>query len=182
MSEPTVRVANVVALVTLDRGLDLREIIRNVEGIEFNFEKFPGVIYRAEEPRASFLIFRTGKMICTGSKSEGDVYKAVERLVEAFKRGGITVGEPKVEINNMVALVDLKSEVNLEKAARLLENSIYEPDQFPGLIYRVHEPKASFLIFAAGKAICTGARERSDVFKAVEYAYKRLREVEALLK
>ena len=70
----------------------------------------------------------------------------------------------------MVAMADLKADLNLNEVATGLglENVEYEPEQFPGLVYRLKEPKVAMLLFASGKIVCTGARSTEDASKAVE--------------
>jgi transcription initiation factor TFIID TATA-box-binding protein len=107
-------------------------------------------------------------VIVAGAKSENRARRAVSKLVEELKKGGIVIlGKPDVTIRNVVASADLKHRIDLEDTANSLEGTIYEPDQFPGLIYRLKEPKVAILIFASGKLVCAGASCRVDVEKAV---------------
>ena len=116
-------------------------------------------------------------MICTGAKSEKQARGAIKKIVRLLKEGGIILlSNPEIEIVNVVATIDLGERVDLEIADDLLENVMYEPEQFPGLIYRMQEPKAVFLIFASGKVVCTGARSEVQVHEAVEKLYEMLEE------
>ena len=120
-------------------------------------------------------------MVCTGAKSESDVYKAVRNILKLLKKHGMEIkGEPVIKIQNIVASANLKAEVDLERAAFLLENSMYEPEQFPGLIYRLEDPKVVLLIFSSGKCVCTGAKKEEEVGRAVNKVYSRLLELEIL--
>ena len=137
---------------------------------------------RLNKPKTATLIFSSGKMVCTGAKSEADVYKAVKSIIKLLRNHGIEIkGEPIVEIQNIVASAKLKVGVDLEKAAYELEGAMYEPEQFPGLIYRMKEPKVVLLIFSSGNIVCTGARKESQVKEAVEKIYKILKEKGVLL-
>jgi len=119
--------------------------------------------------------------VCTGAKSESDVYKAVRNILKLLKKHGMEIkGEPVIKIQNIVASANLKAEVDLERAAFLLENSMYEPEQFPGLIYRLEDPKVVLLIFSSGKCVCTGAKKEEEVGRAVNKVYSRLLELEIL--
>lgn len=121
-------------------------------------------------------------MVCTGAKSESEVYKAVKNIMKLLKSHGIEVkNEPMIEIQNVVASANLKAGVDLEKAAFLLEGAMYEPEQFPGLIYRMREPKVVLLIFSSGKVVCTGAKKEEEVKEAVSKIYKKLKELEVLI-
>ncbi|RLE75272.1 MAG: TATA box-binding protein [Thermoprotei archaeon] len=120
-------------------------------------------------------------MVCTGAKSESEVNRAVNTIIRVLKKHGINIkNKPIVEIQNIVASANLKASVDLEKAARLLEGAMYEPEQFPGLIYRMSEPRVVLLIFSSGKIVCTGARKEEEVNIAVNKIYTLLRELDVL--
>ncbi|MCJ7614580.1 TATA box-binding protein, partial [Candidatus Bathyarchaeota archaeon] len=70
--------------------------------------------------------------------------------------------------------------IELEDCAYNLEKTMYEPEQFPGLIYRMDDPKVVILIFASGKIVCTGATKEEDVYKAVAKLHKQLKEKELI--
>ncbi|MEM0087489.1 MAG: TATA-box-binding protein [Thermofilum sp.] len=144
--------------------------------------EFPGLVLRLTRPKTATLIFSSGKMVCTGAKSEAEVYKAVKSIVKLLKQYGIDIrNEPIIEIQNIVASANLRASVDLEKAAFMLENAMYEPEQFPGLIYRMREPKVVLLIFSSGKVVCTGAKKEEEVREAVMKVYNTLKEYGVLL-
>lgn len=179
--QPTYRIENVVASVTLDQNLDLNAILSSIPTTEYNPEQFPGLVFRLDRPKSATLIFSSGKMVCTGTKSEKEVYKAVRKIIRELKAHKIIVlKEPKIQIQNIVASANLNAEINLEKAAYLLEDSMYEPEQFPGLIYRMEDPSVVLLLFSSGKMVCTGAKREEDVKLAVEKIYAKLKELGVL--
>nr|WP_263971748.1 TATA box-binding protein [Infirmifilum lucidum] len=144
--------------------------------------EFPGLVLRLNRPKTATLIFSSGKMVCTGAKSEAEVRKAVGSIIKLLKQHGIEIkNEPIVEVQNIVASANLRVGVDLERAAFLLENAMYEPEQFPGLIYRMSEPKVVLLIFSSGKVVCTGAKKEEEVKEAVEKIYNILKERGVLL-
>ncbi|RLG06503.1 MAG: hypothetical protein DRN65_05185, partial [Thaumarchaeota archaeon] len=113
-------------------------------------------------------IFSSGKMVCTGAKSEQESIRAVKTVVKLLEKEGFLIRhEPIIEIQNIVASIDLHAKIDLEAAAQKLENTMYEPEQFPGLIYRMQEPKVVILMFASGKLVCTGAKSEREVYEAV---------------
>jgi transcription initiation factor TFIID TATA-box-binding protein len=121
-----------------------------------------------KRPKTATLIFSTGKMVCTGAKSEKMARSAVRKVVRELKNNGIIIlGTPEIEIQNIVATGNLHGRVDLEAAADVLENVMYEPEQFPGLIYRMGDPKVVILIFASGKLVCTGGKSSEMVDVAV---------------
>ncbi|RLE86083.1 MAG: TATA-box-binding protein [Thermoprotei archaeon] len=182
MPKPSYRIENVVASITLNQKLNLEKIAERVPNAEYSPEQFPGLVLRISRPKTATLIFSSGKMVCTGAKSEEEVYKAVKTIIRILRSHGIDVrGEPIIEIQNIVASANLKTLVDLEKAAYLLENSMYEPEQFPGLIYRMEDPKVVLLIFSSGKVVCTGARKEEEVKEAVNKLYNKLKELGVLI-
>ena len=159
--------------------LDLDMIAQSLEDAEYEPEQFPGLIYRLKEPKTATLLFRSGKANCTGGKNTDDVRKAIDIIADRLRKIGIDVYENKdlkITVQNMVATSDLKGEFNLNEVAMGLglENVEYEPEQFPGLVYRIDEPKVAMLIFSSGKIVCAGARKEEDVSIAVEKLKKDL--------
>jgi transcription initiation factor TFIID TATA-box-binding protein len=172
----SVRIENVVASATLEQKIELNAVVKGNPTVEYNPEKFPGLVYRLKRPKTAVLIFRTGKMVCTGAKSSKEAKRAIKKVVRKLKRSGIIiVGKPKTEIVNIVASGNLAGLIDLEQTAYSLSKTMYEPEQFPGLIYRVDDPKVVFLIFASGKIVCTGGRKEEDVFETIENLHQKLR-------
>ncbi|HDI23713.1 MAG TPA: TATA-box-binding protein, partial [Thermoplasmatales archaeon] len=168
---PKVEVENIVASTAFADRLDLDLIAQELEGAEYEPEQFPGLVYRLKEPKTATLLFRSGKANCTGAKTIEDVKRTVEIIKEKLKALGIKVYEnPEIVIQNIVAISDLETELNLNDVAMGLglENVEYEPEQFPGLVYRLKEPRVAMLLFGSGKIVCTGARKIEDVSRAVE--------------
>ncbi|MEM2025494.1 MAG: TATA-box-binding protein [Desulfurococcaceae archaeon] len=163
------RIENIVATVILEHELDIDLLETELPNLVYKPEQFPGVIFRLERPRATALIFRSGKMVVTGTKSITQLVEAVKRIIRTLDRYGIRVrGKPRVQVQNIVAGGDLNSYVNLEKAAYYLEDCMYEPEQFPGLIHRMRDPRVVLLIFSSGKMVITGAKEEAEVERAVK--------------
>jgi transcription initiation factor TFIID TATA-box-binding protein len=171
----SIRIENVVASATLDQKINLDSVVKGNPGVEYDPKTFPGLVYKIKRPKTSILIFRTGKMVCTGAKSSKEANKAVKKVVREMKKSGIIIpGKPKTKIVNIVASGNLGGLIDLERSAYSLGRTMYEPEQFPGLIYRVDSPKVVFLIFASGKIVCTGARKEEDVYRAVEDLHQDL--------
>ena len=136
-----INIENVVATGTLHQNVDLNSIVRVFPGVEYRPEQFPGLVYRLKKPRATTLIFGSGKMVCTGTKSERQAHKAVMKVVDELNRNGIVIlGKPEVQVTNIVASVSLGGHIYLEKVTYALNRTMYEPEQFPGLIYRMDDP------------------------------------------
>ncbi len=167
-----ISVENVVATASLGQKLDLIAIMKVFRNVEYRPKKFPGLVFRLKRPKTATLIFSTGKMVCTGAKSEKLARSAIRKVVRELKNNGIIIlGKPEIMIQNIVATANLRSMVDLEAAADILENVMYEPEQFPGLIYRMGDPKVVILIFTSGKLVCTGGKSAEMVDVAVAKLY-----------
>jgi len=176
-TKPLISIENVVASASIDQKLDLKDITKKFPDVEWNPEQFPGAVFRLKNPKTATLLFRTGKMVCTGAKSEELARKAVKTVVQQLRKGKIKIKkEATVTIQNIVASINLGGKVHLEEAARSLPRSMYEPEQFPGLIHRMLDPKTVILIFSSGKLVCTGGKTEKDVYRSVNILHSMLEE------
>jgi transcription initiation factor TFIID TATA-box-binding protein len=172
-----VKVENIVASTTFADKLDLDVIAQSLEDAEYEPEQFPGLVYRLTTPKTATLLFRSGAANCTGAKNLEDVKTTIKIITEKLEKIGVKVHKnPDIVIQNIVATSDLGGEFNLSEVAIALglENVEYEPEQFPGLVYRIKEPKVAMLLFGSGKIVCAGARTLDDVTKAVDKLAKEL--------
>jgi transcription initiation factor TFIID TATA-box-binding protein len=172
-----IRIENVVASTSLGDELDLQSIALGLDGAEYEPEQFPGLIYRLKQPKTAILLFRSGKVVCTGAKSMHEVEESIHSVAGQIKKGGQKISlHPKIEVQNIVASSDLESQINLNAIAVTLglDRVEYEPEQFPGLVCRIDVPKVVVLLFGSGKLVCTGARKPADVEVAVKKITKEL--------
>ena len=173
-----VKIENVVASAATGQKFDLNLITVDIDNVEYEPEQFPGVVYHLAEPKAAALIFGSGKIVCTGAKSIADVRLAIKRIVEEIRKTGVKIPkEPKVIIQNVVATANLHAELNLDAIAIGLDNTEYEPEQFPGLVYRMKDPKVVLLLFGSGKIVITGAKSFDDADRAAENVTSKLKEL-----
>jgi transcription initiation factor TFIID TATA-box-binding protein len=176
-TEAIIKIQNVVSAATLNQKVDLNAVVKGYPGVEYRPEQFPGLVFKLKRPKTATLIFNSGKMVCTGAKSEKESRRAVMTVVKELKKGGIIiVSKPDLKVVNIVASVRLGGKVDLEKAVTTLGKTMYEPEQFPGLIYRMDEPKVVILIFASGNLVCTGGKKEQDVYDAVHKLHRILEE------
>ena len=176
-TKPIISIVNVVVSASIDQLLDLKDITKKFPDVEWHPDSFPGAVFRLKEPKTATLLFRTGKMVCTGAKSEELARKAVKTVVQKLRKGGIKIKkDATVTVQNIVASINLGGRVQLEETARRLPRSMYEPEQFPGLIHRMLDPKTVILIFTSGKLVCTGAKTEKDVFRSVNNLHSILEE------
>ena len=177
----SVNIENVVASATLNQRVDLNAVVKGYPGVEYRPEQFPGLVFRLKRPKTATLIFNSGKMVCTGAKSEKEARRAVNKVIKELKKSGIIIiSKPELKIQNIVASASLGGTIDLEKSAYDLGRTMYEPEQFPGLIYRMDEPKVVILLFASGKLVCTGAKREEDVYEAVNKLHQKLEDQELI--
>ena len=179
MSAPadSIEIQNVVASTGIGQELDLEALATDLPGADFNPDNFPGLVYRTQEPKAAALIFRSGKIVCTGAKSIADVHEALDIIFDKLRELGIPVEDaPEVTVQNIVSSADLGHSLNLNALAigLGLEDVEYEPEQFPGLVYRMDDPEVVILLFGSGKVVITGGKTVDDASAAVERIVDRI--------
>jgi transcription initiation factor TFIID TATA-box-binding protein len=172
-----INIQNVVASGNMNQKVDLNAVVKSYPGVEYRPEQFPGLVFKLKRPKTATLIFSSGKMVCTGAKSEKESRRAIIKVVKELKKDGIIIiSKPDLKVVNIVASASLGGKVDLEKAVTTLGKAMYEPEQFPGLIYRMDEPKVVILIFATGNLVCTGAKKEQDVYDAMHKLHGSLEE------
>ena len=176
------KIENIVASASIGKDIDLSEVKTALEpDVTFNREQFPGLVFKLKDPKTAALIFSSGKLVCTGAKSIENSKIAINKTVDLMRSVDTDIPEEfEIKIQNIVASASLNSTLNLEAVALELEDTEYEPEQFPGLVYRLTDPKVVLLLFGSGKVVCTGAKTRSDAKLGVERAYDRLKELDLI--
>ncbi|KZX13437.1 TATA-box-binding protein [Methanobrevibacter curvatus] len=181
MTDVPIKIENIVSSASIGKEIELNEVSKALEDVRFNKEQFPGLVFKLKDPKTAALIFSSGKLVCTGAKSIKDSKIAINKTVDLMRT--IDKDIPKkfdITIQNIVASANLEATLNLEAVAIELENTEYEPEQFPGLVYRLEDPKVVLLLFGSGKVVCTGAKTKDDAKLGVERAYDRLMQLELL--
>jgi len=172
---PRVEIQNIVASVDLNTDLNLAQLNTLLKEAEYNPDSFPALIVKLKNPKVSFLVFRNGKINCTGAKSAEMAEDGVKNLIELLRSKGIEIKtKPEVIVTNVVATVDLGVTLNLDEIALNVENVEYEPEQFPGLVYKPHGSRISVLVFATGKLVIAGMKRPSDAEEVLEGLIERL--------
>uniref|UniRef100_A0A7C8YR22 2-alkenal reductase (NAD(P)(+)) n=2 Tax=Opuntia streptacantha TaxID=393608 RepID=A0A7C8YR22_OPUST len=163
---------NVVSTVNLDCKLDLKAIALHARNAEYNPKRFAAVIMRIRDPKTTALIFASGKMVCTGAKSEDQSKLAARKYARVIQKLGFKAKFKDFKIQNIVGSCDVKFPIRLEGLhACHGAFSTYEPEIFPGLIYRMKQPKIVLLVFVSGKIVLTGAKAREETYAAFENIY-----------
>ncbi|XP_014231786.1 TATA-box-binding protein-like [Trichogramma pretiosum] len=172
--EPTLQ--NVVSTVNLNCELNLSYINIRTRNSEYNPARFTGLIMRIRNPKATALIFRSGKLVCTGARNEADSLLASKKFARIIQKVGFNVKFTEFKIQNIVATTDVKFVIKLEEIPYLHNHFVsYEPELYPGLIYRLINPNLVLMIFVNGKIVLTGAKNRQQLKIAMEYIYPILR-------
>ncbi|MCK9313495.1 MAG: TATA-box-binding protein [Methanocorpusculum sp.] len=170
LPENSLKIENIVASTKVNDSLDLVSLAAQIPGAEYNKQRFPGVVLRMQDPKIAALVFSSGKVVLTGAKSIDSLTRGLELLVSILKGLKIEiVGTPAYTVQNIVTSADLGSRINLNKIAMSfnLDKIEYEPEQFPGLVYRLDNPKVVVLLFGSGKLIITGGKIAEDARRAV---------------
>ncbi len=176
--KPDFVITNMVASAALGLELDLFQLATKIKEMEYEPEQFPGAILKFNDPKASLLVFKNGKIVCVGCKKRSVIEKTVEKtrkLLLPYAKKILTNKKPKIEITNIVASGDLSMELDLYKIAYKISNVEYEPEQFPGAILKFKDPKVSMLLFKNGKIICAGAKNEEEIKKAIRKAKRLLK-------
>jgi transcription initiation factor TFIID TATA-box-binding protein len=173
-----IRVVNIFVNTSLEHDIPLENMAATLSNTEYNPEQFPGLVIRIKEPKTSALIFSSGKVVCTGARSMDKVEESIKKIIQSLKKIGINITiKPVINIQNIVASGKVGMDLNLNTLAMKLPNTEYEPEQFPGLVYKLDEAKATFLLFSNGKIVCTGTKSEKEVKQALDMLIERLKKV-----
>ncbi len=158
-----ITVENVVLTARFSTALDLAAIAKAFPKAE-RLEKFPALSLKFKRPRVTLLIFESGKIVCSGARSEDEASSVVEGFVDALRRNGIPLPNPQINVENVVVSAQLEAGV---EAVKGLDGTVYEPEGFPGVVVRLKEVEPSFLVFSSGKVVCIGARTLDAAIQAL---------------
>jgi transcription initiation factor TFIID TATA-box-binding protein len=181
------KIQNVVVSANIFATLPLEKLAVVLDNSDYTPETFPGLIYKVEDEnlsfkKASFLLFSSGRVICAGTKSIKDSKAAVEHVVEDLKEVGIEITKkPQITVQNMVASGSVGGKLNLNEIVFLFENTEYEPEQFPGLVYKLKGEDVlqniTFLLFGTGKIVIAGAKSEKEIKDSVVFLREQLIDV-----
>ena len=178
MVKDSLKIQNIVATTSLQKDVPLTKLAKTLPNTEYNPEQFPGLVLRVKKPKSAVLVFSSGNLVCTGTKSIAQVKEVVREVIKQLKKIGVRVTiTPKITVQNIVASGSINVNLNLNYLALELENTEYEPEQFPGLVYKLAEPNATFLLFSNGKLVCTGTKNRAQLEDSMKQLNKRIKEV-----
>jgi len=173
-----IEIVNIVVSTSLEHDIPLEKMAATLSNTEYNPEQFPGLVIRIKDPKTSALIFSSGKVVCTGARTIEKVHESIKKIIKSLEKINIKIKiEPKINIQNIVASGSVGMALNLNVLAMKLENTEYEPEQFPGLVYALKAAKATFLLFSNGKVVCTGTKSEQEVYTALDMLIANLKKV-----
>jgi transcription initiation factor TFIID TATA-box-binding protein len=174
--EDSLKVQNIVATTSLEKEVSLSKLARTQPNTEYNPETFPGLVLRIKKPKSAVLVFSSGNLVCTGVKSIAQVREVIDQVIKQLKKIGVHVTiKPKINVQNIVASGSINLDLNLNTLSLELENTEYEPEQFPGLVYKLTDPTATFLLFSNGKLVCTGTKNKEQLEESMKQLNKNVR-------
>jgi len=174
------KIQNIVATASLGKPVPLTKLARTQPNTEYNPDTFPGLVLRVKEPKSAVLVFSSGNLVCTGTKSTLQVRQVIDAVIKQLKKISVNITtKPKITVQNIVASGTINLKLNLNYLALKMENTEYEPEQFPGLVYKLNEPTATFLLFSNGKLVCTGTKNKDQLEESMD---KLLKNVKVALK
>ena len=176
MTKKEIKIVNIVCSASLGQDIPLIKLAETLPNTEYNPEQFPGLVMRIRDPKTSALIFSSGKIVSTGARSMKKVKESIKCIIKNLAKINVRIKEePKINVQNMVASGNINMDLNLNALAMELENTEYEPEQFPGLVYKLPGTRATFLLFSNGKIVCTGTRSETKLNEAVDKLIVTLR-------
>src|SRR4030066_2106036 len=171
------KVQNIVATTSLGKPVSLTQLAKTQSNTEYNPERFPGVVLRIKEPKSAVLVFSSGNLVCTGTKSTTQVRQVIDAVIKQLKKINVRItAKPKIAVQNIVASGTINLKLNLNFLALEMKNTEYEPEQFPGLVYKLIEPNATFLLFSNGKLVCTGTKNKQQLEDSMTQLLKNVKE------
>jgi transcription initiation factor TFIID TATA-box-binding protein len=179
-----IKIVNIVVSTSLEHDIPLEKMAATLSNTEYNPEQFPGLVIRIKEPKTSALIFSSGKVVCTGARTIDKVQESIKKIIKSLEKINIKIKiKPEIKIQNIVASGGVGMDLNLNELATKLQNVEYEPEQFPGLVYKLpptkNNPQATFLLFSNGKIVCTGTKSEKEVHIALDKLIENLKKVKA---
>lgn len=179
-----IKIVNIVVSTSLEHDIPLEKMAATLSNTEYNPEQFPGLVIRIKEPKTSALIFSSGKVVCTGARTIEKVQESIKKIIKSLEKININIKiKPEIKIQNIVASGSVGMDLNLNELATKLQNVEYEPEQFPGLVYKLAptkvNPQATFLLFSNGKIVCTGTKSQKEVYLALDKLIENLKKAKA---
>ena len=166
-----INIVNIIASTRIEGSIDIETLSQKLSNATYEPEMFPGLIYRRIKPKSTIIMFLSGKISSHGAKSEDEAKQAIVTTIEEIEDIGCIIGSTKIgdiNIENVVGSGDLGYELELEYIVSHLHYAMYEPDQFPGLIYRPFNDSVVCLMFSSGKVVIVGGKSENQIKKVFQ--------------
>lgn len=157
------RIVNIVATAILNSELNLQNLNKRLKNSVFPSSGKRWLKLRLKPEGYYIAFYKKGKFLITGVRSIKQVEAVANRVLSILKEFDLEVELKDIDIHNIVASGDLNFRVDINLMSMSLKRAIFEPEIFPGLIYRMKSPNVIILIFASGKYVCVGAKSEDDV-------------------
>ena len=178
MVKDSLKIQNIVATTSLEKEVPLTKLAKTLPNTEYNPEQFPGLVLRIKQPKSAVLVFSSGNLVCTGTKSLSQVRKVIDEVIKQLKKVNVKITiVPKITVQNIVASGTINLQLNLNYLALEMENTEYEPEQFPGLVYKLEDSNATFLLFSNGKLVCTGTKNKQQLEDSMTQLLKNIKAI-----
>lgn len=175
-SDSNYKIQNIVATASLGKPVPLTKLAKTNPNTEYNPKTFPGLVLRIKEPKSAVLVFSSGNLVCTGTKSTAQVRQVIQEVIKQLRKISVNITiVPKITVQNIVASGTIDLKLNLNFLALEMQNTEYEPEQFPGLVYKLIEPNATFLLFSNGKLVCTGTKNKDQLEQSMAMLLKNVK-------
>lgn len=175
-SDSNYKIQNIVATASLGKPVPLTKLAKTNPNTEYNPKTFPGLVLRIKEPKSAVLVFSSGNLVCTGTKSIAQVKQVIQEVIKQLRKISVNITiVPKITVQNIVASGTIDLKLNLNFLALEMQNTEYEPEQFPGLVYKLIEPNATFLLFSNGKLVCTGTKNKDQLEQSMAMLLKNVK-------
>jgi len=172
----TPSVSNVVSTVEFGCPIDLVKLVKKARNAEYNPRRLGAVVLRLSNPTATALVFPKGKLMVLGTKTTEQSRLAAKKFCRMVKKCGFDVKFLNWRVVNLIAHVNIGFPINIREFYGSPHSSFmsrYIPDVFPGLVYKMLDPKLTITIFRSGKLSLAGARSVTDI----NTAFKNIRTV-----
>jgi transcription initiation factor TFIID TATA-box-binding protein len=180
MGESKVEVVNIAAVGDLGTEVDIQQIAHDSDLPVSNYDpEYNATFLRFEKDRELVILYTSGKYILRGGDEFDNMHRVNDQFLTYLTELGLEIDNPSLEIKNVVSVGNLQREVNLEALmiGLGLEQAEYEPEQFPGLVYRPIESRCVLLVFASGKVVVTGGRTKEDDQSAFDHLKAKVDEI-----
>lgn len=165
----SIEIINIIATARIKGKIDIERLYTLIPQSEYNPEIFGGLILKKDKPTR--ILFASGKISSHGARSEKSAIDAIKVTLSEITAMGAISGISEIEwirIENVVGSGNLNKRVDLEGLYSMLTSAVYEPEQFPGLIYKPLKNSVTCLVFASGKIIIVGGKSENQIKETFE--------------